>query len=249
MKRFALLGLGTAATVLLIGGWTGAGGTKDAKLVLPDAEFAKLVAEDAKVLNDALASDKIDKKAARKVQAAALIIAAYSGYTKHPDSKNARENASAAYQFFKDNDLQAAKKAAAALYPKITAPAAQAKGNHKPEFGAYMVVFGSERVGGLGGEKELNDLDEVKGKYTDAQFAKLTDLAYKAAVIGHVADQYPPEKDEDMQTKKNWLAFAGDFRQAALNLASAASSKNEASTRMALEKLTKACTQCHDVFR
>jgi hypothetical protein len=253
MRLRNLIGLAvTVAVSCVLAGITDAGGTKGGKVVLSDAEFTRLEAADAKALTEALAKDAIDKKAARRVRAAALMIAAYGANSNHPERMQVIESANLVLQLVNIGDIKLARKAAEALYPNIAKPqVAPAKTDKpfQPDIGNYMTVFAPERGGGFGLESEMDDLPHAKGKFTEAQFARLADIGTKAAIIGQVADQFPPDKDDGKMTRKNWLAFAADLRQAAMGLASSAQAKNEAKTRESLEKLGKNCIQCHDVFR
>jgi hypothetical protein len=217
--------------------------------ILPDAAFLQLVAADGKVLSEVLAGAKMDKAATRKAQTAALMIAAYGDYSGHADAAKARDNGEAAYQAIKAGDIRSARKAAEGIHPKLTVVKLEPRKPQKPDFRSYMGVFAVERLGGFGVEGQLDDLSEAKGKLNDTQFARAVEIAYKAALVGEVAEQFAPEKDEGTQTRKNWSTFAADFRKASLDLAAAAAAKNESKTRTALESLGKTCVQCHDVFR
>src|SRR5262249_22316565 len=138
---------------------------------------------------------------------------------------------------------------AAILYPKIQPTPFSALEEPVVDTASYMHVFASPRVGGFGVEQELNDLEDVKGKWSDAQLARLADLGLKIAVIGQVVSKYTPEKDVKDMTKANWLAWTGELRSSALALHDAAAAKNEVNARQALDKMGKTCTKCHDVFR
>ena len=249
--------LAFAVTAVVIGAFAAAteghqakDGGKKGEAILPDAEFVKLVAADGKLLSDVLAGAKLDKAATRKAQTAALMIAAYGEYSGHADAARARENGDAVYQAIRTGDLRSARKAADGIFPKLVVvkldPPRKAQ---KPDFRSYMAVFAVQRLGGLGIESELDDLTDAKGKWTDMQYARASGIAYRAAVIGEVAEQFAPEKDEGTQTRQNWLTFAADFRKASLELASAAAARDSGKTRMALDALGKSCVQCHDVFR
>src|SRR5262249_59516523 len=90
MRRSVIVAIASTAIGIPMIGGSGAAGGKDAKAFLTDEQFARLVAEDGKVVSESLAKTMLDKKDARKVQTAALMIAAYGEFTKHPDGTMAR---------------------------------------------------------------------------------------------------------------------------------------------------------------
>ena len=161
--------------VVLPGGGTAGG--KDAKTLLTEAQFAKLVAEDGKAVSETLAKPMFDKKDARKVQTGALMIAAYGDFTKHPDGAIARINGKQLFGAVKGNNLDKAKTIAATIYPKLQPTKFSALQEPEVDIGNYMHMFASPRLGGFGVEQELNDLEEVKGAWSDAQLARLADLS------------------------------------------------------------------------
>jgi hypothetical protein len=249
MKRNAWLALAGALIALVYNAAAMETGGNANKVVLSDSEFTSLVAEDAKFLHDALAKDKVDKKLARKVQGAAVMISGCAECGKHSDSAKIRRNADIVYYFAEKGDWKLARQAAAALYPTVAEPDANVKIPENKSLLPYMYYFANERVGGFGVEQEIGELLESKDKMTDSQFARLIDIGTRCAVIGQVADRFGPEKDIGKLTRKNWQAFTDDFRKASLNLAASAASKQEADTRKALDTLDKSCTKCHDVFK
>jgi hypothetical protein len=225
---------------------------------LPDAVFAKLVAQDAQVLKEALAKGALDKKTTRKVRATAFMIAVYAQAAMAKGGDKA-----AALASLRDDALNVAKLAeqgkaaeAAALVAKLS-PVGRAGGKAEPvalnkelDHENLMHQFSSERVGGYGIEKELGDMVEEKQALTPAQMERLELLAWKIAMIGQVGDSYADEKDEGGEkTKANWLMFEQHFREAALGMAAAAKGRNNAATLAAVEKLTMTCVKCHDKFR
>jgi hypothetical protein len=248
MKRFAWLVLASAGAAILCGAAAKDTGGQDNKVVLSDEQFNKLVAADAKFLHDALAKDKVDKKLARKVQAAAVMVSACAECATNPESATARRNADALFYYAEKGEWLPARKISAGLYPNILDARAKAPPENKLLL-PYMYYFSNERVGGFGVEQELGELQESKDKLNDAQFARLSDIGIRCAVIGQVADRFGPEKDVGKLTRQNWQTFTAEFRQAALALTTAAAAKKEAETRKALEKLDAACTKCHDVFK
>jgi hypothetical protein len=247
MKRQAWLVLAAAGAAILSSAAVKDAAGQDNKVLLSDEQFKMLVMADAKFLHDALAKDKVDKKLARKVQAAAVMISACAECATNPDSATARRNADALFYYAEKGDWPPARKIAAALYPNILDARAKTKENKL--LLPYMYYFANGRVGGFGVEQELGELQESKDRLSDAQFARLSDIGIRCAVIAQVADRFGPEKDVGKLTSKNWKAFTAEFRQAALALSTAAAAKMESETRMTLGKLDASCTKCHDVFK
>src|SRR4051812_37258395 len=101
MKRHSILGLGLmAAGALLVAVLPGAAGGKGGEVTLSDAQFTRLVSEEGKFLTEALAKDASDKKVSRKIQAAAVMAAAYGQFSKHPEASAAKGHALNVYNAF-----------------------------------------------------------------------------------------------------------------------------------------------------
>jgi hypothetical protein len=223
----------------------GAGGKKTGSLT--DEQFVKYVNAEGKYLQEALAKGKPDKKESRKVLAAALLLQAYALNSSHADKVSVAQNAGALFDAFTAGDLDKTKTLAATFFPKI------AKSTEKPgddkfrgKYGQLMVFFSSKIIGGFGVERELGELEDQKEKFAAEQFARLAEIGQKSSLIASVGKVVPPDAAKG---KQDWPGFVGDFDEAAQALTAAATAKNEAATRQALEKLGKTCTKCHDVYR
>jgi hypothetical protein len=227
--------------------------------ILPPSEFKRLVNQEAKFVQEALAKgfDAKDKKAPRKIRAAAFLIAAYAQASTNKDNASQmaslRDTALRVVQSVEDDKLDEAKKAAADLSAEPKANASAKTGavplQKSLDFDVLMRIFSSERIGGFALENELEELPNIKG-WTPEQLDKLTAFAYKLAVVGEVAHAYVPEKDEGGQkTRKNWNVFSGQLRDTSLALAAAAKAKKEGDITAALNKVAVSCKKCHDVFR
>jgi hypothetical protein len=246
MKRIPWIVLSTAALVLILA-WRPVGAGDKKSGALTDEQFAKFVQAEGKYLQDGLAKGKPDKKESRKLLAAAMLLEAYGLNSNHPDRASVTLHAAQLYDAFKAGDLDKAKSLTAAFYPKIQ----KSKDTPKDvkvhgEYGKLMVFFATDRIGGFGVEKELDDLTDQKDKFTPAQFDRLTELGHKMTSIAAVGNALPPKSAVG---KKNWSGFVGDFGKAAQELATAAAAKNEAGTRQALDVLGRTCSKCHDVYR
>jgi hypothetical protein len=252
----AALGLGLW---LLLGGEGGAG-DKGGKVGLAQADFARLVAHEARSIQDALSKGTLDKKSVRKVRAAAFMVAVYaqaSMGTPGTDSKalaTLRDHALKLSRTVEDGNFKEAAALAMALTPTPKADAG-AKTDLVPldkqlEFENVMRMFSSERVGGYGLEKFLEEMTEHKDAFTAEHHEKLTVLGFKMAMIAHAANAYADEKNEGgKKTKQNWLTLSEQFRVASLGLGEAAKSKSAPAIRSALEKVNGTCIKCHDIFR
>jgi hypothetical protein len=249
MKRLLLIVPGALAlAVCLATGPLGAGGAKS-QAQLPDDVFAKFVSAEGKYLQETLAKGKPDKKESRKIVGSAAFLVAYAANSAHPDKLSVNDNAMAFYTAFKAGELDKAKALAATFYPKIQPRKDKLKDAGKIKLVELMYLFASERIGGFGVEKELDDLEEQKEKISGAQFDRLTELGQKIAIIAAMAPEYPPEFDKVKKTEKNWQRFTGEFSGAAAALTKAAQAKNEPATRDALANLGAKCIGCHDLFR
>src|SRR6266513_2474474 len=113
MRRSVIVAIAALAIGILTSVGSGAAGGKDAKTFLTDEQFARLVAEDGKAVSETLAKTPLEKKDARKVQTAALMIAAYGDFTKHADGALARIQGKQLYAAVKGGNLDKAKMVAA----------------------------------------------------------------------------------------------------------------------------------------
>ncbi len=244
--------LGIVAMALALG-WAVWAGVPE--VALGPKEFALLVNPDAKFIQDTLAKDIPDKKTARKVKIAALMIAHYaqSGMTKD-NAKAMATLRDKALQIIKvvDEKPAEAKTLAAALSAKP-----KAEGNPKTEkiplhthldLELVMRNFSSKEIGGFGLEKELDALIDFKGPLTAEQQQKILLLAGKIVMIANLAQEYIPEKDEPKgKTRKNWQIFASGLRDTATGLVEAARKKGDVAETATAVSLS--CVKCHDVFK
>lgn len=261
MKSVRLIGvsvltIGLGLTVLLVG--RSPAGDKSAGL-LPPPEFDRLVKHDVKFIQEALAKG-LDKKSERKVFTTAFMIAVYAQNSMTKGAKNAqelatlRDTAMSLVKAVKDGDDKAAKSIAASLSPN---PKADKNAKREPivfekvfDFEDIMRQFSTERIGGFGLERELEDLLESKDAWTPAQMERLAYLGYKLAMIGYVSDSYAEERNEGgKKTIKNWRAHTANFRNLTVAMSEAAKTKNEANIRTALDRVITSCKKCHDDFR
>lgn len=76
----------------------------------------------------------------------------------------------------------------------------------------------------------------------------ITEMAYRTAAIAEIALAAAPKSDSGAKKKADWIRWSNDMKVESLNLASVAK-KGPAEVKMASEKLTASCNNCHAVFR
>jgi len=154
---------------------------------------------------------------------------------------------------FKSGDKAGAKKAAGELAKKFE------------EVADLMHLFRARSVGGVGWgakpssvpkdkedglEKKLNMLAKGAG----ANFAKdagaAEEAGYALAGLAELTLAKAPAKDAGGgKTKKAWIEWSEQMREASLELAKAAASKNGANASKAAAKVNAACNNCHSKFK
>jgi hypothetical protein len=231
----------TAACLVLTSGRGAAGG----KAGGPNVEM--LIEQDAKILRDILGKGALDKKGTRKAQSTAFLIAVYADLAGKGETRDA---ALKVVQLVTDNKAEEAAKLAATLTPPRGGKAGPAPYAKALEFDVVMKVFSSERSGGYGLEKELEELTD-KNNLAPEDLARLSYLGDKMAVIAHATNFYTDAYTEKAGKKsaESWKKLSGDFHAAALALSTAARAKNGPGAKTALEKVNGTCLKCHDVFR
>jgi len=202
-------------------------------------ELAYLKAEFAK--------PKLLKKAERKARMSAVILAA-AAKAAGKDGEGMVGEALKIAKLMEAGKADEAKAIVADLASGKGTPT-KTPGSYKDaiEFELVMRVFSSEKVGGFGMEKALEDLVDHKGAVSGEQAKAALNLATKIALVSDITLHFGPEKEEGAKTKKAWKAFSEDMTKAANELAASAAKNGEVS-KLA-DNLGKTCTACHDVFR
>ena len=259
MASLRWLGSWTLVAALGVGYWALA---KEPGAAVPGEELARLIDQDAKAIQDALAKakltvkGKLTEKTARKVRATALLVAHYAqvGMTKDNALAMAtlRDRALKIIEAVDDGKVKEAKMLAAGLSAKLKAdPNAKIDlvALHKlMEVDRVMRIFSSEVLGGYGLEMELDLLVEVKGALAGDKQQRVIDLANKLTLVGILAEAYVPAKDEPKEkTRKNWMMFAGQLRQTAAALTEAARANRDIG--VAANNVSVSCTKCHEIFK
>jgi hypothetical protein len=221
---------------------------------VPAADVAKLVNLEIKNIEAELAKPSFLKKGQKRVRMAAFMIAVYAQNARDnaPAMATLRDQALKVMKAAETGKADQTKKLAATLSPDIKPdPASKSAAvplNEQLDLETVMRMFSSDKVGGFGMEKALEDLVEAKG--LDAgQLAKTALLGQKVSMIGRLAQAYGPKTDQGNKTKKLWKELAGEMQAEASELAAAATANKGAEVSKIANKLTATCTKCHDIFR
>jgi hypothetical protein len=221
---------------------------------VPAADVAKLVNMEVKNIGVELAKPTFLKKGQKRVRMAAFMIAVYAQNAKDnaPAMATLRDQAFKVMKAAEAGNAAETKKLASTLSPDIkpdpavnTAPVAL---KDHLDLESVMRTFSSDKVGGFGMEKALEDLVDAKS-LDAAQLEKTALLGQKVSMIARVAQTYGPDSDKGQKTKKTWNALAAEMRAEASELAAAAEAKKDADIGKLANKLTGTCTKCHDIFR
>jgi hypothetical protein len=248
-----MIGLFAAGLWLILS----AGGHAGDKPQVPKADLDRLIAEDAKTIQDVLAKEAPEKKLLRRVRTATILLLAYAHGSLGKDGSGPKEMVAlrtTVLQLLKaldDNDLKAAAKLAADLpTPRGDGAAGAINMPKVAEFADVMNFFSSERIGGYAVENLLLDLADSKEPITPEEMKKLATFGYKMAMLSRLVDEYAGEKKEGgLVNPKNWLTHSAQFRKDATALAEATQTKNDGTVRAAVLRLNATCTKCHDIFK
>jgi hypothetical protein len=230
------------------------------KPILPDAEFARLVTEDAKVIQTALNTAATDKKMATKAKTSALMIAVYAqSQMGKPGAKKAemgglRDAALKLAKAVTDGKFDDAKKLAADLKPEGKAdPAAKPSVDvHEPfDTDILMQQFKPERSGGMDFEKSMQKLAGKRAAYVPDDFKNATHVGYRIAMIAQPCEAMAPAKDMGKKTRAEWIKLSQEMGKLALEAAQAASQgkADDKKVKAILKKLDDNCTNCHTSYR
>jgi len=230
------------------------------KPVLPEAEFGKLVNDDAKIIQDSLAKASSDKKMAAKAKMSALMIAVYAqGAMAKPGAKTAelaglRDAALKLGKAVTDGNFDEARKIAADLKPqgKPEAGAKPVVAVHEPfDTDILMQQFKPERGGGLGMENTLNKLKDKRQPLTPDEVKQATLMSYRIAAIAQATEAMAPAKDMGKKTRAEWIKLSREMGTLALDVTkdTTAAKPDDKKVKAALKKLEANCTNCHTTFR
>jgi cytochrome c556 len=230
------------------------------KPVLPDAEFARLVADDAKIIHDALGNAGGDKKLASKAKTSALMIAVYAqGAMGKPGARTAelgglRDTALKVAKAITDGNFNEAKKLADDLKPqgKPEPGAKPVVAVHEPfDTDILMQQFKPERGGGIDLEKSMQKLANKRQPYTPDEFKQAVHVCYRIAAIAQAAEAMAPAKDMGKKTRAEWIKLCQEMGKLALEAAQTAeaSKPDDRKLKTTLRSLDNNCTNCHNTYR
>jgi len=246
------------AAWMLVLAWSG--GAADPKGSIPDADYAKLAAQQIKIVTESLkaamdAEPLQKKRLVDKAKAAAIVIAqAAQGNLDGADSGQRlalRDAALAVAKHLPARDPNLAD----ALKLAETLDGVKAGGGKKErlqllpghiDLGTIMVPFKNVDKGGQDLEKLLLKLsfDKKKNIPPGQQGDPLLLSLYQTAVIAELTRDHKVPKDE-----KKWQELSDDMKRTALEMAEHVRAKDGKSAFAALTKLNESCTVCHKLFR
>lgn len=235
------------------------GGSSIYKPVLPDAEFARLVGDDAKIIVESLEKAS-DKKMAAKARMSALMIAVYAqssfgkGGAKKAELGALRDTALKVAKAVADGKFDEAKILAADLKPAGTADTSAKPyvAVHEPfDTDTLMQQFKPERGGGLDLEKNLQKLTVKRAAYVPNDYQQLIPMLFRVAMIAQACEAMAPARDEGKKTRAEWIKLAQEMGILSVEAGEAAKAAkpDEKKVKSILKKLEDNCSKCHVVFR
>ena len=252
-----------ATSLVLFGSWVAARPSADSpwKAVLPDAEFAKLVNIENKLLHDHIGKGLDEKRNATRARVSALMIAGYAqsgmmaGGDKAEQLAGLRDLAIKAAKAVEDGKADDAKKLAGMLTPTAKGEAGAKKEpvdlNKLLDLEELMNQFKLEKAGGKELEKKIKTFMQKRAALSVEELKDATVTAYQAAIISQFTVGFAPKADEGKKKKADWLKWShemGDMAVAAAK-ASSASKPDDKGVKAAFRKLDDVCANCHGVFK
>lgn len=248
--RSALLAL-LAGLVVGLNGTAGDGKAPGGVPITPQ-DYQKFVGEEIKILQEALSSEKQDKKTVNRAKAAAVMLAAAAQFTeKGPsdaDRATLRDTALKIVADINDGKTADALKKAQGLASLKTDPNAKLTplallDAKYIDLDIVMRQYGPPRVGGLSIESDLLTTFPKK-KLEAADYDRLQFIGLHSAILSELIKPHQPEKKA-----AGWAPMAEESRKIALDLADAAKKQNGGAVVALINKLNSACQKCHDVYR
>jgi hypothetical protein len=245
---------------MLLAAWPSLAGDPKGSTI-PDADYAKVVAHQVKVLTESLkaaaTAEPLEKKRlADKAKSTAIILA--QAAQDNLSGANAAERATlrdAALAIVKllpakDPQFADALKLAEGLEGLKANPAAKKEkiqllpGHTKLE--VIMIPYQPAAKGGQGLEAQLLKLSfDKKKNIPPAQLADpLLMNAYQSALIAEMTRDHKVDKDQ-----KKWQELSDDMRRTSLELAAGVRDKDGKAAFAALAKLNESCAVCHKIYR
>lgn len=216
-----------------------------------DELFSRLLQQESKFLQAA-----VEKENWKMVRGSAALLACYAQTRIEAKAPN-RENPAAvrdhALKLTQKIDAAEARKLAKALPDKIKDKAKPDK--TPPELEKYRDweflhrLFASEKVGGPGIERDLENMNRPDAALKKDVRAKLAVQAYRAAVLGEATEMHFRDAAAKTKLGKGLVDWAAHSRQTALDVAGHAAAGDERDLRQSLAGLNESCNVCHNSFR
>jgi hypothetical protein len=238
-----------------------AAGDKDSgSLPISEADYNKLVARTAKVLQSSLSASKPSATDVNKAKAAAVMLAAYaqfaSGGASEPQRAALQQAAlkvSAALKGKKYDDARKAAEGLTSLAPDAKAKLVSGSLLKQADTPLRLVMrqMDTASKGGFGTEAQYKKLTASGGAKKEMPSTQMTEdlalTAYQSAVIAELAKSHTPEKNA--KSVKDFQKAADELEKAALLLAQGVKKKDGALALAEVYKVSLTCNRCHAKFR
>jgi hypothetical protein len=264
--RRGIAGL-VGALALLAG--TSYGGDRAFKSFLPDDAYKQLVQREAKIVQDNLKTGDEDKLTRARV--GALMIQGYAAsHVKPADGAHAHAIAALGLgKAIRDKKLDEARKMAEALATGTSGSVADTKLDWRADLDLKEIMdplkVQSKGGDGIAPELQVNirlkgALNGIEEKIRNLAVKKLNEpvldkankelalLGYRMAVLAEITHEFPPPK-KGKGSPKEWQTLSIEMRDAGIEMAQAAHTKNAEALFKAATRLNSSCTQCHNSFR
>jgi hypothetical protein len=250
-------------SIVLAGSWAAARPGVDGpwKAVLPEAEFAKLVTFENKLLQEHIGKGLDEKRNANRARVSALMIAGFAqssmmaGGAKADQLAGLRDLAIKAAKAVEDGKTDEAKKLADSLTPTAKGEAGAKTEptnlNKLLDLEELMHQFKPERAGGKDLEKKIKTFTQKRAALTTEELKDATVSAYQTAIIAQFTIGFAPAADQGKKKKADWVTWSQEMGELAVAAAKASSAAkpDDKGVKAAFKKLDDACAKCHTVFK
>lgn len=246
----------TAACLLLLEG-TPNRAAEEAKSVLPDAMYAKLVEQALKAAKESLTDDSgRNAPARRKAESAVILLAAFAqdnlAGKDGQQRATLRDEALKILSLIRSQRIQEALKQLDALRAIRSNPevklAKRPLSEHFSCFGDFARMFRRAKYGGWGIESRFLEL-EFSSREEGAIAARdlnedLLLTSYQTAVMAEIHSEF-----QEMRRLQNWKEWGDYMKVVSLQLAEATAKKDGVRALAEISKLNASCATCHQAFR
>jgi hypothetical protein len=228
----------------------------DVKMVIPAAAAKSLMADDIKLVNDALKDGKDGKPPQPKdIKRAKMLTLDIALTAKAGKNEALYGQAVKVLEALKDDDLAKAVAAARPLAADLSNPKAEATtadaiklvlwdaDNKTWDKDLAMQLFKTARAGGLAYEKAIKDYAEKNPPA--GELAKIAMMSNRIAMISQAIEQIGVGE----KSPAEWKKFAEILRTTAVEVGDAATKKNAAAVKTGLGRMDTSCVNCHTKFK